>query len=259
MSYPFLGFFGLPDEPTLSTQAPTTDGSPTISSAGAMYSTLLQLHTHVQTEKLERTNLKQLVERLQRDFALLQPQLDSLDQPATSKSSSLENKTKILEKRLPTETCRYNSRLDSLKQQLSTMGDQVCQFEHSNCSFILWKITSIKLVFESARLWYLKPGRENAPTTQLRSPIFRSHPYGYNFCLNIYTYGFAAAIGTWASISLFISAGEYDDILSWPLSKTIQIKVRDHLNPLNAWSQTIEPGELTRPRTADFSTVPTAR
>ena len=139
------------------------------------------------------------------------------------------------------------------------MGGQICQFEHSTSSFILWKITSIQLVFESARLWYLKPGRKNAPTTRLRSPIFRSHPYGYNFCLNLYPYGFVAAIRRWASISLSMSDGQFDDILSWPVSKTLQIKVRDQLNPLNTWSQTIEYKELPRTTSANFSTVPTVR
>ena len=137
------------------------------------------------------------------------------------------------------------------------MGDQICQFEHSNSTIILWKVTSIQLVFESARLWYLKPGWENAPTTRLRSPIFRYHPYGYNFYLIFYPYGFAAAIGTWASIFLSMSAGEYDDILPWPVSKTIQIIMRDHLSPLNTWSQTIESKILTEPTSTDYSFVPT--
>ena len=123
----------------------------------------------------------------------------------------------------------------------------------------MWSVTSIQFVFESAQLWYLKPGRENAPTTRLRSPIFRSHPYGYNFYLNFYPYGFAAAIGTWASISLSISAGEYDDILPWPVSKTIQIKVHDQLNPLNTWSQIIDSKELTKQTADEYSTVPTIR
>ena len=216
----------------------------------------------METEKLERTTLKQLVQRLQRDSALLQPHIETLDQQTTNKSSpltSLENRIKILGKRFSTETCRHNARFNTLQHQLSTMGDQICQFEHSSCDFVLWKVTSIKQVFESARLWYLKPGRENAPTTRLRSPVFRSHPYGYNFYLSLYPHGFAAAVGTWLSLSLSISPGEYDDILPWPVSKTIQIKVRDQLNPLNVWSQTIEPRELTRPTTADFSTVPTVR
>ena len=262
MSYSFPGSFGLPEEPTPPAQPPPIDGNPTVSSAGIMYSTPLQLRAHVETEKLERSTLKQLVQRLQKDFALLQPQIELLEQPTTSKSSSLmtlENKITVLEKRLSTETCRYNSRLNSLQHQLSTMGDQICQFEHSNSIFILWEITSIQLVFESAKLWYLKPARENAPNARLRSPIFRSHPYGYNFCLKLYPYGFAAAIGTWASISLSISAGEFDDILPWPVSKTIQMKMRDQLNPLNTRSQTIESKELTRPTSAEVSTVPTVR
>ena len=106
MSYLFHRFFGLPEEPTLSTQDLFIDGSPDLSPAGAMYSTLLQLRTHAETEKLEKTVLKQLVQRLERDFTLLQPQLESLDQPTRSKSISVENKFKILEKRLSTETCR---------------------------------------------------------------------------------------------------------------------------------------------------------
>ena len=232
-----------------------------LSPAGVMYSIVLQLRSHVETEQLERTTLKQLVQRLQRDFALLQPQIESLDRPPTSKWSlvKLENKFKVLEKRLSTETCRYHSRLNSLQQQLSTKGYQICQFEHSNSTFILWKVTSVQLVFESARSWYLKPGRENAPTTRLRSPIFRSHPYDYNFYLNFYPFGFAAAIGTWASILLSISAGEYDDILLWPVSNTIQLKVRKQLNPLKTWNQAIESKELTRPTTNEYSTVPTVR
>ena len=262
MNYLLPEFLGLPEEPTSSTQTFPTDGNSTLSPAGAMYSTLLQLRTHVETEKLERTTLKQLVQRLQRDFALLQTHIEVLDQQTTRKSSplaSLENRIKILEKRLSTETCRHNAKLNTFQHQLSAMSDQNCQFEHSNCNFILWKAASVKFVFESARLWYLKPGRENAPTTRLRSPLFRSHPYGYNFYLDLYPYGFAAAVGTWLSLSLSISPGESDDILPWPVSKTIQIKVRDQLNPLIVWSQIIEPGELTRPTTSDFSTVPTVR
>ena len=106
----------------------------------------LQLRSHVETEKLERTTLKQLGHRLRRDFALLLPQIELLDQPTTSKSSSREKRIIILEKRLSIETCRYNSRLNSLQHQLSNVGDEICQFEHSDSRFILWKITSIKLV-----------------------------------------------------------------------------------------------------------------
>ena len=48
-------------------------------------------------------------------------------------------------------------------------------------------------------------------------------------------------------------------ILPWPVSKKIQIKVRDQLNPLNTWSQTIESKQLTKPTSTEYSTVPTVR
>ena len=145
MNYLFPGSFGVSEEPTSPAQAPAIDGNTRLSAAGVMYSTLLQLRTHVETEKSERTTLKQLVQRLQRDFAFVQPHIESLDQPPTSKSSlvTLENKIRVLEMRLSSETCQYISRLNSLQHHLATMGDQICQFELSNSTFILWKITSI--------------------------------------------------------------------------------------------------------------------
>ena len=60
-------------------------------------------------------------------------------------------------------------------------------------------------------------------------------------------------------VSLFISAGESDDILPWPVSEMIRIKVLDQLNSLNTWSQTIESKELTEPIANEYSTVPTVR
>ena len=82
MSYLFPGVFALTKEPALSAQAPPTDANPTLSPARMLYSTLLQLRTHVETEKLERRTLKRLVLRLQTDFAPLQPKLKhSINQP----------------------------------------------------------------------------------------------------------------------------------------------------------------------------------
>ena len=92
MSYFFPGFLGLTEAPASSTRSPSTDGSPTLSPAGAFYSTLLQLHYHVETEKLETTTLKQLVQLLQSGFASLLTQIEFLDQPTKSKSSSIEKK-----------------------------------------------------------------------------------------------------------------------------------------------------------------------
>ena len=58
MKYLFPGSFGLSEETTSPVQAPPFDENPTPSPVGVMYCTLLQLRTHVETEKLERTTLK---------------------------------------------------------------------------------------------------------------------------------------------------------------------------------------------------------
>ena len=87
MKYLIPGSFGRSEEPRSPAQATPIDETLMLSPAGVMCSTLLQLRTHVETEKLERTTLKQLVQRLQRDFALLQPQIEQLDGRPTSKSS----------------------------------------------------------------------------------------------------------------------------------------------------------------------------
>ena len=134
MIYLFPGSFGLCEEPISPAQATPVDETPMVSPAGVTYSTLLRLRSHVETEQSERTTLKQLVQRLQRDFALLQPHIESLDRPPTSRSSlvKMENKIKVLEKRLSTETCRYHSRLNSLQQQLSTIRPSFCGKLHQS-------------------------------------------------------------------------------------------------------------------------------
>ena len=73
MSFLLPGLFGFSDEPKPSTEIPSADESQTLSPAGVMYSNLLQLRNHVETEKLEITVLKQLVQRLQGDCSLATP------------------------------------------------------------------------------------------------------------------------------------------------------------------------------------------
>ena len=61
MNYLFPASLELFEEPTSPVQASPINANPMLSPAGVMYSTLLQLRTHVETEKLEGTTLKQLV------------------------------------------------------------------------------------------------------------------------------------------------------------------------------------------------------
>ena len=71
MNYLLSGLFGISDKPTHYTQLPSAEGSQTLPPAVVMYSTSLQLRNHVETENVERTTLRQIVQRLLRDFAPL--------------------------------------------------------------------------------------------------------------------------------------------------------------------------------------------
>ena len=66
--------------------------------------------------------------------------------------------------------------INTILAQCPTMIDEICQFAHCNSSDLLWKVSNLKLAFDSANWWYLKRGRE-----MLRSPLFQCHAYGYNF------------------------------------------------------------------------------
>ena len=80
----------------------------------------MQIRNHVETDKLENTILKQLVQHLQRDFALLQPQIELTNKQAASTPASqkeFENKIKNLEKSLSAEVYKLKSRLNSSQNQ----------------------------------------------------------------------------------------------------------------------------------------------
>ena len=77
------------------------------------------------------------------------------------------------------------------------------------------------------------------PATSLSSPIFRTHPHGYNFFIKFYPYGTGHATGKCASIVFVLFPGDYDNLLKWLFSKLIHIGIRNQLDPLNTWMKTI--------------------
>ena len=61
--------------------------------------------------------------------------------------------------------------------------------------------------------------------------------------LKFYPYGIGPVTGKCASILFTPFPGDYDNLLQWPLSKFIQIGIRDQLDPLNTWMKTIQPDQ----------------
>ena len=81
------------------------------------------------------------------------------------------------------------------------------------------------------------------PATSFSSPIFRTHPHGYNFSDQILPYGIGPATGKCASILFTLFPGVNDNLLKWPFSKLIHIGIQNQLDPLNTWMKTIRPDQ----------------
>ena len=143
-------------------------------------------------------------------------------------SSDLEALVKQLEEITKASNCRET--IASMhRSQFAFLYDRIRSLESGGSDTILWKLTSVKLVLgkSSARL-------DNAakdPSTHYNSAVYRTHPYGYNFFVQFYPYGLDSAAGNHASIMFALFPGDYDGLLTWPFPKTIQLSVRDQLDP----------------------------
>ena len=97
----------------------------------------------------------------------------------------------------------------------------------------------MKFVFDSAKV--ARPSSELLiePATNFSSPIFRTHPHGYNFFIKLYPYSIGPPTGKCASILFTLFPADYDNLLLWPFSKTIHIGIRNKLDPMNTCLTTI--------------------
>ena len=133
------------------------------------------------------------------------------------------------------------------------MGDRICQLKL--CILNCWKsfLWSLCLILQNYSAW--SQGGKTFQTRDSTAPSF-TLTLTVSFFLSLYPHRFAAAFGTWVSVSISISTSDYDDILLWPLSKTIQLKNRHETDPLNAWTQTIESKGFISPSSTDFTAIP---
>ena len=97
----------------------------------------------------------------------------------------------------------------------------------------------MKFVFDSAKKAQPSSDPLIEPATSFSSPIFRTHPHGYNFFIKFYPYGIGPATGKCASILFTLFPSDYDNLLKWLFSKLIHIGIRDQLDPINTWVKTI--------------------
>ena len=148
-----------------------------------------------------------------------------------------------LEKLFANEISNYTSITAGVHSQYFFLYYKIRQLEPGNSDVIIWKIPSVKFVFDSAKVARPSSDPLIEPATSFSSPIFRTHPHGYNFFNKFYPYGIGPAIGKCASILFTLFPGDYNNLLQWPFSKLIHIGIRDQLDPMNTWMKTIRPDQ----------------
>ena len=148
-----------------------------------------------------------------------------------------------LEKLFANEVSTHTSITAGVHSQYFLLYDKIRQLEPGNSDVIIWKIPSVKFVFDCAKLARPSSDPLIEPATSFSSPIFRTHPHGYNFFIKFYPYGIGPATGKCASVLFALFPGDYDNLLQWPFTKTIHIGIRDQLDPMNTWMKTIRPDQ----------------
>ena len=79
------------------------------------------------------------------------------------------------------EVATYSSITAGIQSQYFFLYDKIRQLEPGNSDVIIWKIPSVKFVFESAKVARPSSDPLIEPATSFSSPIFRTHPHGYDF------------------------------------------------------------------------------
>ena len=163
----------------------------------------------------------------------------------TAFGPSLDLETRV--RRLEEEIIKARESRETIasihRSQFAFLYDRIRALESGGSDTILSKLTAVKLVFDTAKS---SPRLDNAakdPSTHYNSPVYRTHPYGYNFFVQFYPYGLDVAAGNHASIMFALFPGEYDGLLKWPFSQTIHLSVRDQLDPQNTWTISFAPSD----------------
>ena len=145
------------------------------------------------------------------------------------------------EKQTKDDLSRQKLPLSSIPSNYSLLYDKIRQLEAGSNNTILWRISSMRFVFDSAKSAHRQSKPNDDKTSGYWSPVFRTHPYGYNFIIRFHPFGSDTAAGQFATLIFALFPGDYDGLLRWPLPKVVHLSLRDQLDPLNAWTQTIQP------------------
>ena len=185
------------------------------------------------------------------------PRASQSNQTTSGPSLDLEPRVRQLEEEITKARESRETIASIYRSQFAFLYDRIRALESGGADTILWKLTSLKLVFDSAKSSARLDKAAKDPSTHYNSPVYRTHPYGYNFFVQFYPYGLEAAAGNHASIMFALFPGDYDGLLTWPFPKTIHLSVRDQLDPQNTWTISFAPSDRISFRRPTREPLPT--
>ena len=194
-----------------------------------------------ETRELPRASTSQILLMGDSNTPKLSDSPSNLRISQSAAPSDILSKLDALEKQTTDHLSRQKSLFSSMQSNYSFLYDKIRQLEPGSNNTILWRISSVQFIFISARSAHRQSKPNNDKTTGYWSPVFRTHPYGYNFVIRFHPYGIDATAGQFAALIFAFFPGDYDGLLRWPFSKVIHLSLRDQLDPLNTWTQTIQP------------------
>ena len=141
-----------------------------------------------------------------------QPTPNSQEASSTT-AQNLISRICNLEKLFADELSAYTSITAGIHSQyffLYDKYDKLRQLEPGHSDIIIWKIPSVKFVFYSTKVARPSSDPLIEPATSFSSPIFRTHPHGYNFFIKLYPYGIGPTTVKCASILFTLFPGKHD-------------------------------------------------
>ena len=202
-------------------------------------------------------NLKRPLSTTSRSPLTEPPRAPPLNQTTSGPSLDLETRVRQLEEEITKARVSRETIASIYRSQFAFLYDRNQALESGGTDTILWKLTSLKLVFDTSKSSARLDNAAKDSSTHCNSRVYRTHPYGYNFFVQFYPYGLDSAAGNHASIMFSFFPGDYDGLLKCPFSKTIHLSVRDQLDPQNTWTIIFAPSEKISFRRPTREPLPT--
>ena len=122
--------------------------------------------------------------------------------PSTQTTSGPSSDLQTLIRQLGEEITKASNSREAIasiyRSQFAFPCNRIRAMKSGGTDAILWKLTSMKLVFDTAKSSARLDNAAKDPSTHYNSPVYRTHPYGYNFFVQFYPYGLDSAAGNHA-------------------------------------------------------------